>query len=107
MEEIKEIDLSQAFEIVNKNKTKFVWLGTENVNQIAGLMNLNSDKIIQLSPMELINTNEKELINSLQGHVFVCYHGNTSKIVAKILKSKHGVEAFSLKGGITEIAQKK
>ena len=36
-------------------------------------------------------------------HVFVCYHGVTSDYVARLLKNKYGVDAYSLRGGVAGI----
>lgn len=101
--EIKEVNLEEAFEIVNKKQTKFIWLGSESINQIATILNSEQDKIIQLNPMDLMNSDQKEFLSTLEGHVLVCYRGRTSKMVAQVLKSKHNIESFSLKGGITNI----
>lgn len=100
--EIEEIEFNEAVEITNKNKTKFIWLGNEDLDQIAKLLKLDSSKLLKLMPMEIVNSSP-ETINYLSKHVLVCYRGNTSKMVAKTLKSKYNIDTYSLKGGITKI----
>ena len=100
--EIKEVDLNEAIEITSKNKTKLVWLGNEDIEEIATILNVHSSNVIRLMPMEVMH-NTPESLKYLNNHVLVCYHGNTSRIVAQVLKSKFNIETFSLRGGITKI----
>ncbi|MCL4381250.1 MAG: hypothetical protein M1331_01310 [Candidatus Marsarchaeota archaeon] len=99
--EIKEVEFSEAVEITSKNKTKLVWLGNENAEEIAALLNVDPGKVVRLMPTEVMNSNPESL-SYLAKHVLVCYHGNTSKIVAQVLKSRFNIETFSLRGGITK-----
>ena len=99
---IEEIALDQALAIADSKHTKLVWLGSEPVEYIRGLLELNEDKMIGMNPHAIMSMDKKDA-EGLSGSVFVCYHGNTSRTAAKFLKSKYGIESYSLKGGVTAI----
>jgi hypothetical protein len=100
---IKEVGFADALRIANSTGTKLVWLGNESTEMIAGFLNVNSEMVIKMDPRKVYSMESKEA-EELSGHVLVCYHGNTSMRVAGFLKEKHGVEAYSLSGGVTAVA---
>ncbi len=99
---VKEVDFQEAVEFVDKHRTKLVWLGREPVEYISELLEIEPSKIIGAGPGEFVNA-DKEKAARFRDHVFVCYHGNTSRYVANFIKDNTGVESLSLKGGVTAI----
>ncbi len=67
---------------------------------VKNALNVEDDEIKQLNQQDIINVNES--IKKLEGNVFVCYHGNTSKAVVNYLE-KFGIGAYSPNGGVTSI----
>jgi rhodanese-related sulfurtransferase len=104
MEEKKvaEITFEEALGVANSRHTKLIWLGREPVDYIRGLLELKDDTMIGMDPHVLMSM-QKEEAERLKDSVFVCYHGNTSRTAAKILKDRFGVESYSMKGGVTAI----
>ena len=101
VEEI-EIDLDKARELVSGGFSKFVWLGRETGFELHEIFKISPDKVISIDPEEVLDM-KPESRKALEGHVLVCYHGNTSKALANILKKSGSVNTYSLKGGITAI----
>lgn len=99
---VKEMDFQEAIEFIGAHSTKLVWLGGEPVDYIRDLLELDSSKLINADPNKLVYA-DKEESSKFRDHVFVCYHGNTSRYVANTLKDKFGVESVNLKGGVTAI----
>ncbi len=100
--EIKEIEFEEAIKFAAENNTALVWIGVEPKEYIEELLGIEKNTLKQMTPPALMKLDTKEA-KSLENHIFVCYHGNSSRYVASILKDKYGVEALSLKGGITRI----
>ena len=100
--EVKEIEFEEAIKFAAENKTALVWIGSEPKEYIEELLGIEKNTLKQMSPQAFmkLNANEAKL---LENHIFVCYHGNSSRYVASILKDKYGVESLSLKGGVTRI----
>ena len=100
---MEDIDLKEALDIARKRNTKIVWLGIEPVPYVADLIKVDKNQIIQMSATEISIKNETEL-KKFEEHIFLCYHGNTSRAVVNYIKKK-GVNSYNLKGGITSIAE--
>ncbi len=102
VEDIKELSLREAMDFIERKNTKIVWLGTEPVEVISKAIEVPKDKIISVSPEEIIYYNEKEM-KKLSDHVFAGYHDSTSKFVIRFMKNRCGIEGVSLKGGVNGI----
>ncbi|MCL5679811.1 MAG: hypothetical protein M1465_00500 [Candidatus Marsarchaeota archaeon] len=100
--EIAELSLNEAMDYVGKKNTKLVWLGTEPEDVISRAIDVPKEKIIRITPEEIIYYNEKQM-KKLNNHVFAGYNDSTSKFVIRYMKNKCSVEATSLKGGINGI----
>lgn len=100
--DVKELDFEESVNFVKQNKTALVWIGSEPKEYIEELLNLEKNSLKQLSPTQIMSM-DKDQAKSYNNHVFVCYHGNSSRYVANFLKDKHGVEAITMKGGVTSI----
>ncbi len=100
--DVKELNFEESVNFVNQNKTALVWIGSEPKEYIEELLNLEKNTLKQLTPAQItsMGKDDAKLYNN---HVFVCYHGNSSRYVANFLKDKHGVEAVSMKGGVTSV----
>ena len=96
---VKEVTLTEALEIVRKNNVKLVWLGREDLEYVSGLLKLKNNEMISVGPNELLGSPEKA--RQFENAIMVCYHGNTSAVVARILKERYKVNTYSLKGGVT------
>jgi rhodanese-related sulfurtransferase len=99
---VPEVDFKQALEMVNGENKRLVWLGREPVDYIRGLLELNEKQMVSIDVREIMEGLYPNY-NSLNGAVFVCYHGNTSRVITKYLKSNKKVDAYSLKGGVTAL----
>jgi len=99
---MQEVDFEQALNLAMREGKKLVWLGNEPPDYIASLLDIEKNMIEAADPMEMINAPKEELLK-YRGAVLVCYHGNTSSFVSNYIKGKHGIETFSLKGGVTSI----
>ncbi|BCS90564.1 MAG: hypothetical protein ARM1_0021 [Candidatus Micrarchaeota archaeon] len=97
---MEEISFEEAKPLLEKGK-RLVWLGVEDKSYIAELLGIDESKILQLSPQEIFYMHP-EKAKELEDHPFICYHGNTSRAIGKILESR-GVNIKSIKGGITGI----
>ena len=95
-----DISFEKAKELVGAEGVKFIWLGSEPADYICRLIGVEESSMISLDPMEIL-TMEADKARKLEGHVFVCYHGNTSAFIVNHLKNKHGIESFNMEGGIT------
>lgn len=99
---IAELEFNEAIDFVNKKNTKFVWLGTEPEDVISRAIDVPKEKIIRITPEEIVYFNEKQMLK-LNNHVFAGYHDSTSKFVIRFMKNKCGLEAKSLKGGVNGV----
>jgi hypothetical protein len=100
--DVKELDFEESINFVKQNKTALVWIGSEPKEYIEEVLNLEKNTLKQLSPAEItsMDSDQAKLYNN---HVFVCYHGNSSRYVVNFLKNKHNVESVSMKGGATSV----
>lgn len=100
--DVKELDFKDSVEYAMKHKTKLVWLGREPVDYIRQLLSLSDKEMIYADAQMLMGIDARGA-SAFGNHVFVCYHGNTSRRVASHIKEKFGVEALSMKGGVTAV----
>ena len=98
---IREIDFQEAVELLESGR-KFVWLGKEPADYIARLLELDAGIAEKAEPQEIFGADRFRALE-FSDCIFVCYHGNTSRAVAKLLKDRHNVESYSLKGGVTAV----
>ena len=99
---VKELDFQESLDFANRHRTKLVWLGKEPIEYIRQLLDLNESQIVGMDPDSIVCADKEEVVR-FKDHVFVCYHGNTSKYVVNAIKDKSGVESVSMKGGITAV----
>ena len=99
---VKEIDFEEAVSFIKKHRTKMVWLGKEPVEYIRELLGVGSEEMVSAKPNELVFADKAEAAK-FRNHVFVCYHGNTSRYVAEAINENAMVETLSLRGGVTRI----
>ncbi|MGC8479588.1 MAG: rhodanese-like domain-containing protein [Candidatus Micrarchaeia archaeon] len=100
--EVEELVFEEAVEFAKQNKTSLVWIGSEPKEYISELLNIEDGLLKHLQPNEILKL-DKDSAKKYEKHVFVCYHGNSSRYVANFLKEKHGVESISMKGGVTSV----
>ncbi len=99
---VQELYLEDALSFIKQKKTRMVWLGTEPVEYIRGLLQLDEALMIAANPNEILHS-DKEGAEKYVDHIFVCYHGVTSKYLAEMLEESHKVSTGSLRGGVTAI----
>ncbi len=99
---VAEVGFREALEFAKRHNTKLVWLGTEPVEYVRRLLKLDSSQMISADPGEIIRSDRKAA-SRFKDHVFVCYHGNTSRSVANAVKEKFGIDSLSMKGGVTAV----
>jgi rhodanese-related sulfurtransferase len=101
-DQTKDLDLDSALRIIKENKTRMVWLGREPLDYICELLQVDKGVFIYADPNEMLEM-KRNVAMKFKKHVFVCYHGVTSDYVARLLKNKYGVDAYSLRGGVAGI----
>ncbi len=99
---IREMFLEEALEYTRGRGSRLVWIGSEPVDYVNELLGLEPGTMAQLQPYTAMAMDRKEA-DAYKDCIFVCYHGNSSRYLAEVLKEKYGVESGSLKGGITAI----
>ena len=98
-----EIELEQAIELVNANKSVFVWIGGWTDTPLPELLEVEKSKVVEANPFEIMDkeTYPKELLK-YEKPIFVCHHGIASyELVKELATSK--IEGYSLSGGIEGI----
>ncbi len=100
--EITEIEFDEAIRFASEKKTALIWLGVEPKEYIEEILGMEKNTLKYLNPAKIMQLDLEEA-KKLDNHVFVCYHGNSSRYVANFLKEKYKIEALSLKGGVTRI----
>lgn len=99
---ILEMDFEEALKFTKEKNTKLVWIGREPVEYIRKLTGLNENQLTNADPGRLADADKSEAMK-FTDHVFVCYHGNSSRHLATLLKDKFGIESVSMKGGVTSL----
>jgi rhodanese-related sulfurtransferase len=99
---MQNVEYEEALKMAKQNGKKLVWLGSEPEDYIRSLLDIEEGLIEAADPMEMLNAPKEELLK-YEGSVLVCYHGNTSAFVSEMIRDKHGIETFNLRGGITSI----
>jgi rhodanese-related sulfurtransferase len=99
---VKEVDFKETVEMLNSGNHKFVWLGREPLDYIMGLLEIGQGKSEQVGPQDIMSIDKFKALE-FKNCIFVCYHGNTSRVVAKMLKQRFNVESYSMKGGVTSV----
>ncbi len=100
-----EIDLQRALELVNTDKSVFVWIGGWSNVPLADLLNIDGSKVIDVDPFIILDKENypKELLE-YDAPVFVCHHGIASYELVKELEN-NDIKGYSLVGGIEGIKQ--
>ncbi len=98
---VKEVGFKETVEMMNAGH-RFVWLGREPLDYIVGLLEIDGGKADQVGPHDIMAIDKFKALE-FKDCVFVCYHGNTSRVVAKMLKQRFNVESYSMKGGVTSV----
>ncbi len=99
---VAEMNFEEAVKFAKEKKTRLVWIGREPVEYMRELTGLDENQLIKAEPNQLAYADKKEA-ERFSDHVFVCYHGNSSKYLATLLKDKFGIDSVSMKGGVTSI----
>ena len=99
---ISELNFEEALKFAKEKHTKLVRIGKEPIEYIRELNGLNESQLIKAEPNVLAYADKKEA-EKFTDHVFVCYHGNSSRYLATLLKDKFGIESISMKGGVTSL----
>lgn len=97
-----EVDLDGARRLVAEKGSKLIWLGGRPRIDIAEALGIEGCSVEMIGPDEVYHC-DGELAERLSGSVLVCPHGNTSLFLAQHLRENFGVEAYSLRGGISAV----
>ncbi len=98
-----EIDLQKAIELVNGNKSVFVWIGGWTNTPLADLLEIDRSKVVEANPFELMSKETyPEQLRGYEKPIFVCHHGIASYELVKELASEN-IKGYSLAGGIEKI----
>ncbi len=98
-----EIGLKDALNLVNTNKSIFVWIGGWTSTPLSDLLEIGKDKVVDANPYELMEKESypKEL-KQYDRPIFVCHHGISSYELVKEL-SNNNIKGYSLSGGTEAI----
>jgi len=99
---VLELYLEDALSFVKEKGTKLVWIGKEPTEYISQLLDLEPGVLVNADPNKLLHIEQKDAA-AYKDHIFVCYHGVSSKYVAEMLDEEYKLESGSLKGGVTAI----
>ena len=100
-EKVREIGLEESLSLEMAGKAIFVWvLGAVDTRLIAETLGISEDKLSVFSPDELVASPDLKRLFGGKIPIFVCRHGNTSKVVAAKMMER-GVGCYSLEGGVT------
>lgn len=99
---VKEVTFDEAVAMSAGGRPRMVWLGREPADRIAGMLGLQAGSIIGIDAERILHSGA-DALGEVRGSVLICYHGRTSKMVASFLKKSHGIEAYSMKGGVTSV----
>lgn len=101
----RSIELEEAIRLADEKGTRLVWLGIEPRGKINRIIDVEKDMIVEMDPEELIYSSPSKL-RSLENHIFVCYHGRTSKFMSDYLERKHSIHTYHLNGGVVKLADR-
>lgn len=96
--------IAESRSLVNAGKAKFVWLGVEPLDDVARVLGVKKDDIIQLSGSHLLKHTDAE-ISALGNIILVSYDGIMGEHTAKLMKKRFGAEPRVLRGGMIEAAR--
>jgi rhodanese-related sulfurtransferase len=99
---VRELFLEEALNFTASKSSKLVWIGSEPVDYICELLQLEPGSMEQAQPAVALGMSKKDA-EHYKNCIFVCYHGVSSKYLAQMLKEKYDIDAGSLKGGVTAI----
>ncbi len=101
--DVEEINIEKAVELVNSDKSIFVWIGGPTDTPLAELLKIDDRKVVDANPFDLLSndTYPKQLL-SYKKPIFVCHHGLASYELLREL-TKNNVGGYSLEGGIAAI----
>ena len=101
-EKVKEIDLEASLSLEKSGKALFVWvLGAVNTKLVTDTLGIPESDLLVFYPAELSDAQNPQQFFDGRIPIFVCRHGNTSKVVAAKMMKK-GIACYSLEGGITK-----
>jgi hypothetical protein len=98
------IPVAECRDIVNSGKAKFVWMGVEPLDDVARVLGVRKDDIIQLSGSHLLKHTDEQ-IKALGEIILVSYDGLLGEHTAKLMKKRFGSEPKMLRGGMVEAAR--
>jgi hypothetical protein len=99
VQELNYIDMGMAKSLVKNTGAKFVWLGIEPLDYVAGELGVRADSVMKTGLGELSHMGREELAR-FDGHIFLCYDGIFATHVSKFLKSNHKINSYVLVGGM-------
>lgn len=101
-QKINAIDLDEAKRLVEAKKTKFIWLGVQNIRKVVSILRVDPSMIIKLTPSELGDLSKTDL-EHLNNCVLVDFNSNVSMSTARYLKRDFEVNMNVLKGGLAAV----
>lgn len=96
--------IAESRGLVNSGKAKFVWLGVEPLDDVARVLGVRKEDIIQLSGSHLLKHTDAEM-SALGSLILVSYDGIMGEHTAKLMKKRFGTEPRVLRGGMIEAAR--
>jgi hypothetical protein len=94
------LEFGDALAVVRENNSRFIWLGSEPANQLAGMLNTDGKYLIKLPAEEIMELDEADL-KRFDNCVLVGYDDRLATRLANYLAKAHNLSIYSLKGGIT------
>lgn len=94
-----EISLDLAKSLIDEGKSSMIWLGSEPTEYVSYILGIPVNKITRVNPID-ISSMDRAGLADFQGKIFVCYGGNVSSQIARLLKDDYEIKSFVLSGGL-------
>lgn len=99
-ETVDEIGVEEAMNLVNSDKSVFVWIGGWTNTPLAELLQIDGKKVIDVNPYQVLDKESyPSELKQYDRPIFVCHHGIASYELVKEL-STMDIKGYSLMGGI-------
>ena len=94
----EKVSVQRAVEICKETKRKIIWLGFEEKESVAAMLNIPSHLIEAVSLSEFLDLQPQEM-SKYQNHILLGYTTNSTNIIAKVLQEEAQLNCIIIDGG--------
>lgn len=102
LSKLKEIDITEAINLLKLQNSKIIWLGTEPIEYVSKISGITSSSIIKINPDKIIEA-DLQINQFFSNSIFLCYNGNIARHISLHLKNEHGINSYVIKGGLIDM----